>query len=49
MLRPLPLDSATVDVTDVHDAPGLIHGPSVGADASCIYLESFSYSLSSVP
>ena len=32
-------------VTDVHDVTGLIHGPAAGADASCIYLESFSFSL----
>jgi len=32
-------------VTDVHDITGLIHGPAAGADASCIYLESFSFSL----
>jgi hypothetical protein len=33
-------------VTDVHDVTGLIHGPAAGADASCIYFESFSFSLS---
>jgi len=32
-------------VTDVHDVTGLIHGPTAGADAFCIYLESFSFSL----
>jgi len=36
---------ATVAVTDVHDVTGLIHGPAAGADASCIYLESFIFSL----
>ena len=36
-------------VTDVHDVTGLIHGPAAGADAFCIYLESFSFSLFSVP
>jgi hypothetical protein len=32
-------------VTDVHDVTGLVHGPAAGADSSCIYLESFSFSL----
>jgi hypothetical protein len=32
-------------VTDVHDVTGLIHGPAAGADAFCIYLEFFSFSL----
>jgi len=36
-------------VADVHDVTGLIHGPTAGADASCIYLESFSFSPFSVP
>jgi len=36
-------------VTDVHDVTGLIHGPTAEADTICIYLESFSFSLFSVP
>jgi len=36
-------------VTDVHDVTCLICGPIAGADAFCIYLESFSFSLFSVP
>ena len=36
-------------VTDVRDVTGLIHGTVAGADASCIYLESFFFSLFTVP
>jgi len=32
-----------VYVTDVHDVTGLIHGTAAGADAFCIYLQSFSF------
>ena len=35
----------SVGVTDVHDVRDLIHGSAAGSDASCIYLESFSFSL----
>jgi len=40
---------ATAGVTDVYDVTGLIHGPAAGVDAFCIYLESVSFSLFSVP
>jgi hypothetical protein len=32
-------------VTDVHDVTGLIHGHCCRDNASCVYLESFSFSL----
>jgi hypothetical protein len=35
----------TLIVTDVHDVTALIHCTAAGADASCIYLESFFFSL----